>query len=126
MKLAAGGAKNGGQSRIRTNNAGHISESAWLIAEVVDRVFASSRVLDPDRVVKKFAGCVVIDLADGAAELDARLNPRLLAAIERDRAAGGERSGLGLDVDDAGSAQPILRRQSSGDQRYGIGEPRLE
>ena len=86
----------------------------------MDRVLAAGRVLDPDRVVKKFAGYVVIDLADGAAEFDAWLNPRLLAAVCRDRATRRERPGLGLDVDDAGGAQAVLRRQSPRDQRCGM------
>src|SRR5215469_13948807 len=91
LKLAAGGAKNSGQSRIRIDNAGHISEAAWLVAEVVDRVKAAGRVLDADRVVQKFAGDVVIDLTDGTTKLHAWLDPFLLAAIKRDGAAWGER-----------------------------------
>ena len=89
-------------------------------------VFAARRVLDPDVVVEKFAGYVVIDLADRTAEFEARLDPRLLAAICGDRAAGRERAGLGLDIDDPGAPQPILRRQRAGNQRDGIGKPRLE
>ena len=39
---------------------------------------------------------------------------------------GVECPGLGLDVDNAGGAQAVLRRQRAGDQRHGIGEPRLQ
>ena len=81
LELAARGAEDGAYSRIRVDDAGDIGEAARLVAEIVNRVFAARRVLDPDIVVKKFAGHVIINLTNGAAEFHARLNPRLLAAI---------------------------------------------
>jgi hypothetical protein len=47
----------------------------------MDREFAAGRVLDPDVIAKIFAGHVIIDLTDDAAELGAWLKPPLLAAI---------------------------------------------
>src|SRR5207253_10427202 len=87
LELAAGGAENSGQSRIRVDNAGNIGKSARLVAEVVDRDIAGGRVLDPDRVVQPFAGGVVIDLADASAEFGARLQPGVRATVHGGRTA---------------------------------------
>jgi hypothetical protein len=92
----------------------------------VDRVVIAGRILDPDRIVQNFAGHVIVDLTDAAAEFGARLKPRLRTAIQSERAAGIQGAGLGLDVDDPGRAQAVLRRQRAGDQRHGIGEARLQ
>jgi len=92
----------------------------------VDGGIAAGRVLDPDPVVQDFAGDVVIDLSDAAAELGTRLIPRLRAAIERDRAAWSQRPGLRLNIDDTSGPQTVLCRQRAGDQRHGIGKPRLQ
>ena len=81
LELAARGAEDGAYSRIRVDDAGDIGEAARLIGEVVDRVFAARRILDPDVVVQIFSGHVIIDLSDDTAEFDARLKPLLLAAI---------------------------------------------
>jgi hypothetical protein len=51
-----------------------------------------------------------------AAIFRARLKGRLLSAVEREIAARIEHAGLGLDIDDAGGAQTLLRRQGAGDQ----------
>jgi hypothetical protein len=40
----------------------------------------------------------------------------LLSAVEREIAARIEHAGLGLDIEDAGGAQTLLRRQGAGDQ----------
>ena len=126
LELAARGAEDGGQPRRRVDDAGDIGKPARLGGDVVDRVEGRGRVLDPLGVVQILAGGVIIDLADPAALFGARLKRRLLAAIQRERAARIERPGLGLDVDDAGGAQAVLRRQRAGDQRHRIGEPRLQ
>jgi hypothetical protein len=39
---------------------------------------------------------------------------------------GFDPPGLGLDVDDAGGAEAVLRRQRAGDQRDRIGQPGLQ
>src|SRR6202048_305868 len=80
LELAARCTQDYAHSRIRVEDAGDIGEPARLVAEVVDRVFAAGRIFDPDRVVQKFAGHVIIDLTDDTAEFDARLQPALLAA----------------------------------------------
>ena len=124
--MAPGGPENTCQARILVENAGNVGEAARLVAEVVDRNIAAGRVLDADRVVQEFAGGVIIDLANASAPFGARLKPRVRAAIHGGRAAWVQRPGLGLDVDDAGGAQPVLRGQSAGDQRHRVGEPRLQ
>ncbi len=92
----------------------------------MDRVAGRRRVLDPQGILQVFAGRVIIDLADAAAPFRTRVDRRLRAAIHRHRTARIERPGLGLDVDDPGGAQPVLRRQCAGDQRHRIGEPGLQ
>ena len=53
----------------------------------------------------------------------------MAAAVDPDRAARLEGAALGLDVDDAGGAQPVFRRQRAGDERppsrRGAGSGRL-
>jgi hypothetical protein len=48
------------------------------------------------------------------------------AAIHRHRAARVDRAGLGLDIDDAGGTEAVLRRQCPGDQRDRVGEAGLQ
>src|SRR5205823_1753899 len=50
LELGARCAKDGAQSCIRVDYAGDIGEDARLVAEIVNRVFAARRVLDPDIV----------------------------------------------------------------------------
>src|SRR5438132_191450 len=89
-------------------------------------MIAALRVLDADRVAQRLASDEVIELPDPATIFEAWLDPAVLAAIERRRAAGVETAGLGLDVDDAGGTETVLRRQCAGDQRYRIGQPCLQ
>src|SRR5437764_13476124 len=113
--MAARGAEYAGRPGGRVDDPGDVGEAATLVGAVVDRVIIADRVLDADAVVQVFAGDEIIDLADPAAPFEARLQPFVRAAIHRDRAARHEAAGLGLDVDDAGGAEAVLRRQCAGD-----------
>jgi hypothetical protein len=126
LVLAARGTENGGQPRRRIDNAGDIGKPFWLNGVVVDRVEGWGGVLDPFVVPQVLAGRVIIDLANPTAPFCARLKRALLPAIERRRAPRIEGPGLGLDIDDAGGTQPVLRRKAAGDQRHRIGKSSLQ
>src|SRR5439155_3168487 len=55
LELAARGPENAGDARRRVDDAREIGKAAVLVCLVVQRVIAARRVLDPDRVVEKFA-----------------------------------------------------------------------
>ena len=126
LELAARGPKNGGQSRGRIDDPRNVGKPFGLLEIVVDGIAGRRRVLDPQRILQVFAGRVIIDLADAAAPFGTRVDRRLRAAIHRHRTARIDGAGLGLDVDDARGAQPVLRREGAGDQRDRIGEPGLQ
>src|SRR5947208_15472165 len=108
LELAARGPENAGDARRRVDDAGEIGKAAGLVRLVMQRVIAACRVLDADRVVEKFAGDEIVELADAAAPFEARLHPAMRAALHRHRAARVERPGLGLAIDDAGGTADVF------------------
>src|ERR1700691_6176720 len=97
-----------------------------LLRVVVDGVVIGRRRLDAAAVLQVIAGQVIIVARGRAAIFDARLHRVVAAAIDAGRAAGRETAALGLDIDHAGGAQPVLRRQGAGDQLDRAGEPCTE
>ena len=126
LELAARRAEDRAHPRRRVDDSRDIRKAALLVADIVQRVEARGGVLDADGVVEVVASNEIIDLADTPAIFEARLQPAPATAVHRDRAAGFERAGLGLDVDDAGGAEAVLRRQRAGDQRHRVGEASLQ
>ena len=126
LKFTARDAKDRAYPRRRVDDAGDVTEPSRLRRDVMNGVEGRRRVFDALGIVQHLAGCEIVDPAGGPAIFRTRLKRRLLAAIERKGTAGIECTGLGLDVDDAGSAQPVLRRQRAGDQRHRISEPGLQ
>ena len=90
----------------------HWSVSSWI------GVKPTRRVLDADAVVQELAGGEVVDLAGAAAIGEGRLQPVARAAVMDDLGAGIGGARLQRDVDDAGRAEAVLRRQGAGDQRH--------
>ena len=89
----------------------HWSVSSWI------GVYGRRRVLDADAVVQELADGEIVDRAGAAAILKGRLHPVVRAARDRGLGAGIGRARLERDVDDAGRAEAVLRRQRAGDQR---------
>src|ERR1700691_2021287 len=97
-----------------------------LLRVVVDGVVIGRRRLDAAAVLQVIAGQVIIVARGRPAIFDARLHRVVAAAVDAGRAAGREAAALGLDIDHAGCAQPVLRRQGAGDQLDRTGEPCAE
>src|SRR6201984_320708 len=97
-------------------------EVSWIALKVGAGVSIPAPLVGP----RLLPGRVIIDLPNPAAPFGARLKRALLPAIERRRAPRIEGPGLGLDIDNAGGAQPVLRRKAAGDQRHRIGKSSLQ
>src|SRR5262249_55674310 len=65
---------------------------------------------------------VVAERSRRPAELERGRERSALATVEVERAAGIRESGLGLDLDDAGRAESVLRRQRAGQKVDRVGE----
>ena len=92
----------------------------------MQRVLRGRRVLDADVVLEIGAGEEVLQVAAGAADLQARLD--MAAAADRQVEAAFVRHvrALGANVDHAGGAVAVLRRQRAGQHRHLVGEAGVE
>ena len=86
-----------------------------LAGVVVDRMIASGG-RNTDAVVQIVAGQVVVEPAQGAPVLGARLNPLVAAAVDPHVAAGIKSPALGLHVDDARGTEPKFVGKRAGDE----------
>src|SRR6185312_7633324 len=90
------------------------------------RIAAAVRALDAQRVGVVVAGDEIIEAARRTGIARAGIERAMTAAIQAYFAAIVEQSGLGLDVDDAGGAIAIFRRQGAIDQAHGLREARIQ
>ena len=95
-----------------------IAESMVLPGVVVQRRGAAVRGLDPQVVADHVAGDEVGVGARGATVIDTRLDRTVAAAVHGHVTAGLQCAALGGEIDDAGAAQAVLRRQASRDQLH--------
>ncbi len=123
---AGRGAADEDQARGRIDDGGEIDEALALIGVVVDRAAAGRRVLDAEIAAEVAAGDEILRLANGAAVFEARRHGAVAAAIDADAAAVVEGIRLGLDIEHAGGAQAVLRRQRAGEQRHAADDPGVD
>ena len=84
---------------------------------VVDRVPVRRRIFQADIALEEPAGDKVLRLPDGAAVFETRRECSAAAAVHAGAAGIVEGIAARPDVEDAGSAQAVLRRQCASDQR---------
>ena len=114
------------QARVFVEQGRGITEELALPGVIVQRIEARRRVLDALVAGEIAAGDEILGLADGAAVFEFRRDGLPAAAVDADAAAVVERAALGGDVDEAGGAQAVLRRQSAGDELEIADQPGLQ
>jgi len=97
-----------------------------LFGLVVDLRHRRRHAVDAVVGAEKITGDVIIEAVYRAGVFGARLQRVVAAPIHRDQTAGGEEPVLCLNVDDTRCAEPVLRRQRTGDQGEGVGKTRAE
>src|SRR5213075_3173372 len=107
-------------------NIGRIAEQFVLVGIVMDRVAASSRILDADAVVQVIRCDVIVEFPGDAAVLDTRHDRVETSAIHGGFALLKDGAVLRVNVDYASRAKAELRRQRAGDERDVVSETRLE
>ena len=107
-------------------DVGDVGERPDLRRPVVDRVARRQRIFDAEVVAEIAARQEVAEIAGRALDHRARLEPAEAAAVDPDLAAVVQKARLGLEIDDAGGAVAVLRRQRAGDQLDRARDARIE
>src|SRR5450432_3901935 len=93
---------------------------------IMIRARAAVGRLDAEIIAQKVPGDEVVESAFAAAVVKARLDCAMAAAVNRHRAARIDDSAFGFQVDDAGGAQAVLRRQCAGNESHRGNESGIE
>ena len=107
-------------------DVGDIGERPKLRRSVVDRVPRRLRIFDPEFVAEVAARDEVTEVSARSLDHRAGLEPAEAPAVDADLAAVAEQARLGLEVDHAGGAVAVLRRQRAGDELDRARDPRVE
>ncbi|MBW8760357.1 MAG: hypothetical protein JF586_22435 [Burkholderiales bacterium] len=116
----------GGDAVVAIEDVLDVAEGMVLVRVIVQRIRAAVRRLHAEVARKRISRDEVVHVARAARVVDAGLDGAVAAAVDRDGPAGLDRVGLRLDVDDAGRAQAVLRRQGAGDQRHRLDQARIQ
>src|SRR5439155_4572087 len=114
------------QSARLVKDVGRIGEQFVLVGIVMDRVAASSRILDADAVVQVIRCDVIVEFPGDTAVFETWHDGIETSAIHRGFALLEDGAVLRVNVDYASRAKAELRRQRAGDERDVIGETRLQ
>ena len=106
------------QAAGRIEHGREIQEAFFLVGMIVNRAPGRRRIFQSKVAAEVSAGDEILGLADRAAILDARRDGAVATAVNTGAAAVVEGVGFGLDIDHAGGAQSILRRQRARNQRH--------
>jgi hypothetical protein len=117
LVAAVRGAGDESEPGIRVEQGRDIAEAPLLRGVIVNRVPVRRRIFQADIALEEPAGDKVLRLPDGAAVFETRRECTAAAAVHAGAAGVVEGVAAGPDVEDAGGAQPVLRRQCAGDQR---------
>ena len=126
LKGAVRHAAHEGQAAGGIEHGREIEKSLFLRRAVVNRFVRRCRIFYSQIVLQKAPGHEILGLSDRAAIFEARRDRAVAAAIDADAAGVVEGVRLGLDVQHAGRAQAILRRQRAGEQRQAADDAGVE
>src|SRR4029077_2666756 len=108
------GSRDQGQAVAVVKDMLEVSKSVALLRVVMQRSGASVRRLDAEIVADEVSGDKVSVVTAAASIVEARLDRVVAPAVQRDLPARLQGAAFGLQIDDAGAAQPVLRRQAPG------------
>ncbi len=116
LEAVVGAADEEGHTIAVVQDVLEVAEAMVLAGVIVKRRGQSVGRLDAQAVADEVAGDEERVGAGGSAVVESRLHRSVTAAVQRQRAAGFERTALGGEVDDACAAQSVFGRKAACDQ----------
>ena len=126
LKLADRAAEHDRDAILLVQDVLEVAEAVILRGVIVDGIRAAVRRLDAEVVAQKIARNEVAVGSGATAVAEARLDLAVTAAVQGYGAALGLNAALGGDIENAGGAQSVFRRQRAGHQTDRGDEARIE